>query len=167
MSSSSLRYADQFAALCKAKRTTLLGFDAYGPMSIEPTQGGLFWYGIHTVEMIVTAMGPDAVEVRAYCNDNHDTATITFADGRVATLHGVRSAHGGFGGTFHEASGATPIDAYGSSKVPPYALMLQDVLANLPHGKSGIPEAETMAVIRIIDACNESRLSGKPVKVKK
>jgi predicted dehydrogenase len=167
MSASSLRYGDEFAAVCKAKRATLRGFDAYGPMSIEPTQGGLFWYGIHTVEMIVTAMGPDAVEVRAYSNENHDTATITFADGRVATLHGVRSAHGNFGCVFHEVSGATFCDAYGSSKVPPYALMMREVLANLPHGKSGIPEEETLAVIRIIDACNESRGNGKIVKVKK
>lgn len=167
MSASSLRYGDEFAAHCKAKKETLIGLDAYGPMSIEPTQGGLFWYGIHTVEMIVTALGANAVEVRAYQNDNHDTATITFADGRVATLHGVRNGHGSFGVVFHEAKGVTFCDAYGSSKVPPYALMLRDVLANLPQGKSGIPDAETLAIIRIIDACNESRVSGKPVKVKK
>ena len=117
--------------------------------------------------MIIAAMGPNAVEVRAYANDNHDTATITFADGRVATLHGQRNSHGGFGAVFHDAKGAQAIDAYSSSKVPPYALMLQAVLANLPHGKSGIPEEETLAVIRTIDAINESRVSGKPVKVKK
>jgi len=167
MSASSLRYGDGFATAVKAKRATLKGVDAYGPMNIEPTQGGLFWYGIHTVEMIVAAMGPDAVEVRAFSNADHDTATIIFADGRVATLHGQRNSHGNFGIVLHSQAGAEWMDAYAGSKVPPYALMLREVLENLPQGKSGIPDAETLSVIRVIDAINESRVTGKPVAVKR
>src|SRR5436309_2916019 len=46
MSCSSLRYAPPLeAALADQSHGAIVGVDAFGPMSIEPTQGGLFWYG--------------------------------------------------------------------------------------------------------------------------
>ena len=88
MSASSLRYFD-VAVEAIGDGKGIVGCDAFGPMGEEPTQPGLFWYGIHTVEMIVAAMGTGCAEVRAYRNENTDMLTLIWADGRVAFVHAV------------------------------------------------------------------------------
>ena len=58
MSASSLRYAPPLlAALGDESLGKIVGADVFGPMPIEPTQGGLFWYGIHSVEMLNRVLG--------------------------------------------------------------------------------------------------------------
>ena len=53
-SSSSLRHgADVPADVGK-----VVGCDAWGPCTLEPTHSDLFWYGIHGVETLFTIMGP-------------------------------------------------------------------------------------------------------------
>lgn len=56
-SSSSLRWAPGAQAARRGDFGAVLGCDAYSPCSLEPTQPDLFWYGIHGVEMLFTAMG--------------------------------------------------------------------------------------------------------------
>jgi hypothetical protein len=125
-------------------------------MAEQPTQPGLFWYGIHTVEMIVAAMGVGAKEVRATSNKDCDVVTIEYTDGRMAALRGMRVGSSGFGAVLHADDGATWVDAY-KTQEPPYASMLKAILRSLPHGRSEVPKEETIEVIDIIEAANESR----------
>ncbi len=56
MSASILRYGQPLIeALSTAE--ALVGADCSGPMDLEDTQPGLFWYGIHSVEMFVRRSG--------------------------------------------------------------------------------------------------------------
>jgi predicted dehydrogenase len=58
MSASSLRYAPPLLdALHDDALGKIAAADVFGPMPIEPTQGGLFWYGIHSVELLNRVMG--------------------------------------------------------------------------------------------------------------
>jgi predicted dehydrogenase len=167
MSASSLRYAPPLLeALGDESLGTIAGVDVFGPMPIEPTQGGLFWYGIHTVEMMSRVMGVGCREVRATKAAKHDAVAATWSDGRVATLHGVRDAHGKFGAVIHRAKGVQFVDAYaGGSKRSAYATMLDAVMRSLPQGKSDVDPKETIEVIRLIETANESRESGAAVKL--
>lgn len=158
MSASSLRYAPPLtAALADDTLGKIVAVDVFGPMPIEPTQGGLFWYGIHTVEMLNRAMGGGCAAVATATTDQHDVVTATWADGRIGTLHGVRNAHGHFGATIHRAKGIQFIDAYANAKRSAYATMLDAVMRALPHGTSDVEPKETIEVIRLIEAANESR----------
>ena len=38
------------------KRETVIGCDTFGPLSEVPTQPGLFFYGVHAVDMLVSVM---------------------------------------------------------------------------------------------------------------
>jgi predicted dehydrogenase len=158
MSSSSLRYSDSFVAALEPRKGKLVAIDVYGPMQEQPTQPGLFWYGIHTVEMIVAAMGVGAKEVRATTNKDCDLVTVEYADGRIAALRGMRTGGSGFGAVLHAEDGAAWVNAY-QTKEPPYASMLKAIMRSLPHGKSDIPKEETIEVVDIIEAANESRKS--------
>jgi predicted dehydrogenase len=58
-SSSSLRFSPAYQeAVRDAVPGEILGVEAYGPAALEPTNPGLFWYGIHAVESLFTLMGP-------------------------------------------------------------------------------------------------------------
>jgi predicted dehydrogenase len=161
MSASSLRYAPPLLeALADDALGRIAGVDAFGPMPIEPTQGGLFWYGIHTVEMISRVMGGGCREVRTTTAAKHDVVAATWSDGRIASLHGVRDAHGKFGAVIHREKGMQFVDAYGGSKRSAYAAMLDAVMRSLPQGKSDVDPKETVEVIRLIEAANESRDGG-------
>jgi len=157
MSCSSLRYAQALTeALADDSLGKIVGVDAFGPMAIEPTQGGLFWYGIHTVEMVNRVMGTGCREVKATTTDNHDLIAATWPDGRVASLHGLRHAHGKFGLTIHREKGCQTVDC-AAGKRSWYASLLEAILRTLPHGKSDVVSKDTLEVIRLVEAANQSR----------
>lgn len=165
MSCSSLRYAQTLeAALADNALGKIVGVDVFGPMNIEPTQGGLFWYGIHSVEIVNRVMGNGCKEVKATTTDNHDVVTATYGDGRVASVHGLRHAHSKFGATIHREKGFQTVDC-AAGKRSWYATMLDAIMRSLPKGKADIDPATTLEVIRLIEAANESRGSGQTVKL--
>lgn len=162
MSSSSLRYAEQLQAELAAGTADIVGCDAFGPMSEQPTQPGLFWYGIHTMEMIVATMGVGCAEVRAVRNDGCDLITMIWQDGRMASLRGLRGAHSRFGMVVHRRNGWRAVD--GDAGRPAYAGLLAAVMRSLPQGRSDVPAEQTLEIVRIIEAANRSRLSGETVR---
>ncbi len=163
MSCSALRYCQQLEEALTGGRDGILACDAFGPMEEEPTQPGLFWYGIHSVEMIIAAMGPGVRKIVARRSAEHDVIEATWKDGRMATIHGLRQAHSRFGITLHRKEDAQYID----TKIgrPYYQGMLEAILRSLPRGEWAIPAEEMLEVIRFIEAANRSRASGSVVEL--
>jgi predicted dehydrogenase len=160
MSSSALRYAQGFVdALADGSKGALIGADFYGPMSIEPTQPGFFWYGIHTAEMLVAALGPDIAAVRVASNEDHDLLVAEFRDGRIGTLRGNRKGNGTFGGVLHREKGSSFIDVYAHPK-PYYAGLLENIMTLCRTGVSPVPAAETLAIVRLLEEANRLREPG-------
>lgn len=161
MSCSSLRYAEPLVHLLS--QVTPIGIDVFGPMALEPTQPGFFWYGIHGIEMIVRALGPGCRRLRVLSNEAGDVLAVEWHDGRLATYRGLRGAHAKFGVTLHEAGGAHRVDPYDGK--PAYAALLEAILRSLPLGRSDVPAEEMLEVIRIIEAANVSRETGAEVEL--
>jgi predicted dehydrogenase len=124
----------------------------------------LYWYGCHSVEMIVAAMGAGVRTVRATSTENADLVTVEWADGRIASIRGLRQAHGKFGAVLHRKDGPTFVDV-SLNKRPYYASLLEAILRSLPEGRSDVPPEEMLTVIQILDAANESRQTGKVVEI--
>ncbi|MEX0744283.1 MAG: Gfo/Idh/MocA family oxidoreductase [Phycisphaeraceae bacterium] len=165
MSCSSLRYADNFqAALVDDAAGAVKGIDTAGPMALQPTQPGYFWYGIHCFEMMVAALGPGCRRVSTRVTGDHDLVTAEWTDGRVATYHGLRNAHSKFAVTLHRLRGVALMNASDSAR-PYYASLLEAIFNHLPHGRSGVSTAEMLEVIRVIEAANISRENGEPVEL--
>ncbi len=165
MSSSSLRFAEEVTrALADTSRGALLGADCYGPMALEPTQPGLFWYGIHMVEMLYAALGPGCMQVTAFTRDAHDVVVGVWADGRIGTVRGNRAGSFGFGAQIHREKGTTAVDVAASAK-PFYASLLERVMEMFAGGSAAVGLEETLEVIRFIEAANESRETGLPVRL--
>ncbi len=165
MSASSLRYAEGFVEkLSNRNKGPVIGMDVYGPMAIQPTQPGLFWYGIHTAEMLIAALGPHCVHVSAVTTDQHDLIVGTWADGRVGTLRGNRSGNQEFGAVIHREQGSQHVDVQAHPKSY-YASLLERIMEMFRTGQPQIPAEETLAIIRFIEAANTSRETGQVVSL--
>lgn len=165
MSCSALRYAEGLsAALGDARNGAIIGADFFGPMSLEPTQPGLFWYGIHSVEMLFTVLGKGCVSVAAFSNDLHDMVVGQWADGRVGVIRGNRKGNPVFGGTIHRERGSQFVDVQAHPK-PYYASMLERILEFFKTRTAPVDLDETIEIVRFIEAANESRPDGKPIRL--
>lgn len=163
MSSSALRYAEELAAaLGEQEDGDIIGIDSYGPLELQPTQPGLFWYGIHTVEMLYAVLGKGCLRVSAVSNEDHDLIAGEWPDGTIGTVRGNRRGNNKFGALLHRTNGSRFIDVYRHPK-PFYASLLEKIMPFFATGRPDIDPEETLGVIRFIEAANESRQTGKPV----
>jgi predicted dehydrogenase len=165
LSCSSLRFAVPFVELLEQiGKQNITATDFCGPMAMEPTQPGLFWYGIHVVEMLFTAMGRGCVSVTATTSEDHDFIVGKWNDGRIGTLRGNRLGNNTFGATLHTVSSTNYVNAYSHPK-PGYASLLENLMSMLNSGKTPVDIEETLEIIRFIEAANQSRETGQTVMI--
>ena len=163
MSCSPLRYAENLtAALADAGGGAILGADCFGPMDLQPTQPGLFWYGIHIVEMLYAALGRGCREVTAVTNPDYDVVVGRWSDGRLGTVRGNRKRNKHFGGLIHRETTVAGVDVTAQAK-PTYASLLERVVKFARDRQEPVPLDETVEIIRFIEAANESRETGGTV----
>lgn len=163
MSASALRYAEPLAEALESVKEPY-GCDCFGPMALEPTQPGLFWYGIHGVEMMYAALGAGCVRVRAVSHPRQDVVVGEWEDGRIGTYRGNREGNSAFGALIHGKMGSVFADVTRSRK-PYYAALLEQVMAMFRSGTPPLNVGETLEIIRFIEAANESRTTGKAVEL--
>ncbi|MDU2242563.1 MAG: Gfo/Idh/MocA family oxidoreductase [Paenibacillus sp.] len=165
LSCSSVRFAEGLTAeLGREDEAPIIGADCYGPMNLEPTQPGLFWYGIHAADMLYAVMGRGCREVRAVASGLHESVTGIWEDGRIGTIRGNRCGNSRFGALVHRSTHSiwADVQAYGK---PYYASMLEKIIAMFRGGPCPIDPEETLEIIAFIEAANASRDSGQPVRL--
>lgn len=163
MSTSALRYAESLTtALNNANKGKVIGADCFGPMDLQATQPGFFWYGIHTVEMLFTILGQGSKSVTVISNKEHDVITGVWEDGRFGTIRGNRKGNTQFGALIHFEQGSEYIEINLDQK-PYYASLLEQIVDFFRDGNSRVPLRETNEVIRFIEAANESSRDGKTI----
>ncbi|BFH59893.1 Gfo/Idh/MocA family protein [Paenibacillus azoreducens] len=166
LSCSSVRWAENLAAAAGEKEGgNLFGVDCYGPMELQPTQPGFFWYGIHMADMLYRCMGPGCTEVRVTTSEDHDLAVGVWSDGRIGTIRGNRKGNKRFGALLHREQNTAHVDIYAQQK-PYYASMLEAVIRMFQTQTPPININETLEVIAFLEAANESRVTGQPVRLK-
>ena len=162
MSCSTARFGVPLHEALAADMGAVIGCDVFGPMPEEPTQPGLFWYGIHSVEILNVVMGRGCREVRCYHNVITDLLTAVWGDGRVATFRGLRNGEWKFGLTIHREKGFQHIDLLHNSW---FKQTIAQMLRDLPRGVSPVDRADTLEIIQIIEAANRSRPNAAAVEL--
>ena len=163
MCSSALRYADNFQQALAGPKP-VVGIDVFGPMTEEVALPGLFWYGVHSVEMVVAAMGAGCRSLRATRTDSTDLICLQYADGRSAFIRGLRGAHGVFGASIHRADGVQQVDVNANAR-PYYAGLMEAVLTRLAKGQMPVPAEQMLEVVAIMESANRSRSTGQEVSL--
>ncbi|WP_127585928.1 Gfo/Idh/MocA family protein [Paenibacillus koleovorans] len=133
------------------------GADISGPMSLEPTQNGLFWYGIHTVEVLFAVMGPGCKQVSAVSTEQHEWVTGLWEDGRIGTVRGNRAGCPKFHALLHRPEGAVSVDILGQQSSEAYQQLLIDFLHMAEGGAAPVLLSLSLEIVRFLESANASR----------
>lgn len=134
----------------------MYGCDAYSPATLEPTNPGLFWYGVHAVELLYAFMGVGCRTVRAVSTAHADCVVGEWDDGRLGTVRGTRSGDHDYGVTVFSSS--TFQTSY-NRDIPIYAQLLARIVAFFRGAPAPVPLAETLETMAFMQAALESATS--------
>ncbi|WP_300598400.1 Gfo/Idh/MocA family oxidoreductase [Niabella sp.] len=154
-SSSSLRFITGMQEVKNGKIGNVIGAETYSPAKLEATHPDLFWYGIHGVETLFTAMGTGCKTVRRIYTADTDIVIGTWEDGRVGTFRGTRAGKDGFGGTVFGATNQLVLGPFTG-----YDPLLMEIVRFFETGNAPVPEAETLEIMAFMEAADLSKKSG-------
>lgn len=160
MSCSSLRYAAGIIDLV-AEDEEVVSCEAFGPAPVLKDYPGLFWYGIHSAEVLFSFMGQGCRAVRSISYDDQDVVIGEWADGRVGILRGTRFEKNEFGSVLHTSHGVKC--GLAQSTPPYYFLLLEKILQFFATGVSPIAVEETLDIIAFLEAADKSKETRCPV----
>ncbi|MFH1615476.1 MAG: Gfo/Idh/MocA family oxidoreductase [Planctomycetota bacterium] len=161
-STSSLRYEPTMLE-AKGKVGETSGIDVYGPAPYFEKGRGIVYYGVHTAEIIITVMGVGLKSVRtSNWHEDREIIVAEWNDGRMATLRGRRKPAQGFGGVIH----GSECSAYFPGTGDFYGALCKNLAEFFVTKKPPVPIAETVEVIKLLDAAVRSReADGKEILV--
>ncbi|MCA9247777.1 MAG: Gfo/Idh/MocA family oxidoreductase [Planctomycetales bacterium] len=151
-SSSSLRFGPAVQEIRGGSIGVVQGADAYSPCSLETTHPDLFWYGIHGVELLYTAMGPGCETVRREATPNVDLVVGRWPDSRIGTFRGIRAGKSGYGG---QAFGSKAIASLGS--FAGYEPLVVEIVRFFKTGKPPVEASETIELYAFMQAADTSK----------
>ena len=137
---------------------------ATGPCDIKSKWGGVFFYGIHQVDMVLRLLGTDIrwAEIHRGGGDNH-TATLTYRDGCVATLNLVGGAAPGFHLSAIGEKGR--IDEPITSDASSYLSGVRDFCAMFRTGKTDETAQTMLGPVAVLEALEKSLEKKSRVRV--
>ena len=163
-SSSSLRYDANISAMASDPELgAVLACDAFSPATLDASNPGLFWYGVHGVEILYTFMGPGCETVRCYTSGDSDVSVGVWGDGRVGTMRGTRAGAHDYGATvFGEGK---VLQALYSRQVPLYAQLLKQIVPFFRTGEAPVALDGTLEIMAFMQAALHSSQEGRAVSL--
>lgn len=162
-SASSLRYIQGMDEIKNGIVGKVLGAETFSPAPIEKTHPDLFWYGIHGVESLFTAMGVGCKMVTRVYTPGADVVVGTWADDRIGTFRGIREGKSGYGGCVYGEEVIKTLGSYNG-----YNPLLKDIVKYFETGVVPVQPEETLEILAFMEAADESReKGGKPVSMEK
>ncbi len=155
-SASSLRFAPEVEALRDAAGDRLgepVTIDAYGPGELNESMRGLFFYGVHTIEMVDAIWGPGVERVRAVSTDDRDLLELAYGDGRYARLRMERRGAYAFGATVH---GTKAVEPFVVDFGPVYDRLIAGMVRFFEGGDPPAPLRDIVENIAVIEAAHRS-----------
>ena len=153
--SSSLRYITGMDEVLAGGLGKILGAETYSPAKLEKTHPDLFWYGIHGVETLFTAMGTGCKSVVRVSNEDTDLVVGTWDDGRIGTFRGIRKGAADYGGMIYGEKAIKPLGGYGG-----YDPLLKQIITFFKTGTPPVKEEDTLEILAFMEAADLSKARG-------
>ncbi len=154
---SALRYGTGTLEVRGGKVGGVLSAEAYSPAKTEKSHPDLFWYGIHGVESVFTALGKGAVRVkRGTTADGLIEVSGEWSGGRTGIFRESNTTdRKGYGGLAKGEKGELPIGSFDG-----YEPLLIAVGRFFRTGKPPVSAEETMEIYAFMEAADESKRRG-------
>jgi hypothetical protein len=162
-SSSSLRFAPGIHRFRtdEALRSSIRGAAAWSPCSLDKTHPDLFWYGVHGVETLYTAMGTGCQQVTRTATDGTDLVVGVWEGGRIGTFRGIRDGKADYGLVVF---GASSIEIGG--KYEGYAPLVEQIVRFFGGAEAPVSNEETLELFAFMQAAQVSKeRGGVPVSI--
>ncbi len=157
-SSSALRFATNTQAVSHGSIGAISYAETYGPCELEPHHPDLFWYGVHGVEALYTAMGTGCETVQRGTTASGKIEVVgVWPGGRKGIFREDKSFHGLAKGEKGEAA-AGSFDGY----VP----LVAQIMKFFQTRVAPVSSAETIEIFAFMEAADESKKAGgAPVRI--
>ena len=143
----------------------ILAATTYGPCDLRSEYGGVFFYGIHQVDIVLKAFGYNVSRVLVTKNGNGATGQMFYPNGFIVTMNFIKSGNNNFAVT---AMGTKKI--LHSSLTYDKGVYLGGIKVFTKMFKTGLePEkhAHMLKPVQVLEALQRSVKSGKIEKVLK
>jgi predicted dehydrogenase len=138
-----------------------------GPADLKSQWGGIFFYGIHQVDMLVEALGEDVTAVgvakRRLGGKLNAVASLFWKGGQVASMHCLTEGSTGFQLSVNTDGGV--IAGKVANDANPYLTSTRRFCQMFAGGKEPLPHRRILAPVAILEAMERSVRSGKLEKV--
>jgi predicted dehydrogenase len=152
-SASSLRFAAEVAGLPRAELGRLAAIDAFGAGEQNPAMTGLFYYGVHTIEMVDAIWGSGVKRVSAITLPDRDLVDVDYHDGRYARLRMERRGCYDFGATVH---GEKEVHQFTVDFADVYNRLVQGMTHFFEGGPAPVPLRDLVENVAVMEAGNAS-----------
>jgi predicted dehydrogenase len=154
---SSLRFWGETARLKNPEGIGhVLAFNVMGPTHREPHVPSMFYYGIHTIEMLFQLMGPGCESVAMQTSGNQDVLVGKWKDGRLGVMRG-----------FSDGRSLYSITAYGDKGVlhsdknfDGYGTLLLEITKFFKTQVAPVDPHESLEVLAFMEAADLSAARG-------
>lgn len=159
-SASSLRFADEVKAIPYEHTGQLVAIDAFGPGNRHDSNPGVFYYGVHTIEMVDAIWGPGVAAVAARWTEDRTVVTLHYKDGREASLRLEVKGTTPFGATVQGLKGAHQFTVKFDTV---YDRLVQAMVGFFEGGTAPVMLEDIVENISVMQAANQSLESGGKV----
>ena len=125
-----------------------------GPGSSQSEYAGVFFYGVHCVELMLEVFGTKVQSVRGADYDGSVIATVGYRDGSVVTLNIVDKARVPFWALAYGSTGEAQYQR--GQDFPSYYYGMKLFLKMIRTGKPPIPYSDLLLSVRVTDAIQKS-----------
>lgn len=134
----------------------------FGPLGLAASGSSVVWYGVHTFEMMVKAMGRGALSCKTVKHSNGVVITVEYPDKKSAVAD-MQEGCFSYGGVLRVKTGESvpyvvDVDRLNTD-------LVRELYNFLKGGLSPVPLEDTLHVMALLDASERSLQSGNTEKV--
>ncbi|NLW85772.1 MAG: Gfo/Idh/MocA family oxidoreductase [Planctomycetes bacterium] len=156
-----LPHQKSFARFVKKLPTlgNILAAGTYGASDLESPYGGVFFYGIHQIDMALIAFGYNVKSVVISKNGNGNTGQLFYDDGKIVTVDLITKGAPGFGIRALGEKGmlASPIPMDPNA----YLTGIRTFTKMFRTGKEPVKHEHMLKPVLVLEALERSVASGK------
>ena len=138
---------------------SVFGATSWGPLSYQEGMPELFFYGLHGIEALFTAMGPGCESVSRVKTPVHDLVTGVWSGGRVGVYRGLLQGDKPYGLVVHGEKATIDL-----TEEPSYEALCREIGRFFRTGRPPVSPSESLEMLAFMEAADESlRRGGMPV----